>query len=343
MKVKHADIVADLVLGDSGKGCVASHLAKVGNYDAVIRWAGGNNAGHTVYVDGKKYATHLIPSGIFYGKLSIIGPGCVLHPASFFKELEYLAESGFDTSLVKVSPRAHIVQPEHIAEDKRDLAKKLGTTSKGIAPVYAAKAARVGIQAKDVLSEEYLWDENLPENILCEGAQGFYLDQDFGNYPYVTSSVTLPYGACSIGFPPQVIDEIYGICKAYDTRSGEDPYFPELNEVEPTLLVVAKLGNEFGVTTGRPRKVRWLDLDMLINAINISGTTTLIMNKCDILEKIEGESQIKYTYKNKLQNVDTVLSMIEDVLGIIRENCPFVKKAIFSYSPEDLSGHEYII
>lgn len=343
MSIKKADVVFGLVYGDEGKGKVSSCLAKKGDYDAVARWAGGNNAGHTVYVDGKKYKTHLIPSGVFYNKLSIIGPGCVLHPESFYEEIKYLKANGFNTKLVKVSPRAHIVKRKHIEEDQKKLSAKLGTTSRGIAPVYADKAARIGLLAKDVLPANFLWDENLEGNLMCEGAQGFYLDQDYGNYPYVTSSTTLPYAACSIGFPPQKIEKIYGLCKAYDTRSGEDPYFPELKDVDPILNKVAEIGRELGVTTGRPRKVRWLDVDMLIKAINISGTTNLIMNKCDVLQEVEKLGNIKYIYKNSDRNVESVECMKMEVTEIIRDKCPIIKEIIYSYSPEDISGDKVLL
>ena len=133
-EIQYVDIVADLSWGDTGKGKITSHLAKDKSYDYVCRWAGGNNAGHTVFLKGKKYKTHLVPSGVFHGIKSIIGPQCVVHPESLQEELDYLKEHGFDTSLVKVSPRAHIVTDKHIKDDKKKLAKKLGTTSKGIAP-----------------------------------------------------------------------------------------------------------------------------------------------------------------------------------------------------------------
>ena len=333
-----ADIVADLSLGDCGKGKVSSFLAASGKYGAVARWAGGNNAGHTVYVGGKKYKTHLIPSGVFSGILSIIGPGCVLHPNSFYQELKYLEDNGFDSNLVKVSPTTHIVTDEHIKFDKENLASKLGTTSKGIAPAYASKAARTGILARDILDEKYLWDGILPQKILCEGAQGFYLDENCSSYPYVTSSITIPYGACSLGFPPQSIGQIFGLCKAYDTRSGEDLNFLKLEDAEPLLQSIAKVGAEYGVTTGRPRKVNWLNVDMLINAINISGTTVLIMNKCDILEQVQSDGEIKIIYKNKQQNVGTVSYMKTLISQIVKDSCPLVSEIIYSYSPEDLSG-----
>ena len=283
-----ADVVIGLAWGDEAKGKITSVLAAKGEYDMVARWAGGNNAGHTVYIDGKKYKTHLIPSGVFHNKLSIIGPGCVLHPSSFQKELEYLEDNGFDPSLVKISPKCHIVTDEQIQFDRDNLANKLGTTSRGIAPAYAAKAARTGIIAGDYYSKnpELLWNENLYGNLLCEGAQGVWLDIDHGNYPYVTSSITLAYGACSIGFPPQKIRNIFGAAKIYDTRSGEDPDFPSLLLEDPILSKIGEAGSEYGVTTGRRRKVNWLNLDRLIKSINVTGCTHTIISKCDVLSEI---------------------------------------------------------
>ena len=148
--INYVDVVADLSWGDTGKGKIVSALVKKNDYDFVCRWAGGNNAGHTVFIKGRKYKTHLVPSGIFHGVRSIIGPACVVHPDSLKAELKYLEDNGFDTSLVKVSPRAHIVLDKHITEDKEKLAKKLGTTSKGIAPCYSDKMARTSWQAKDL-------------------------------------------------------------------------------------------------------------------------------------------------------------------------------------------------
>ena len=245
--IELADIVVGLAYGDEAKGKITAQLAATRSsnggmfYNTVARWAGGNNAGHTVWVDGEKFKTHLVPSGVFYGVKSVVGPACVLHPESFQSELDYLSDNGFDASLVKVSPNCHIVMDEHLYNDQKNLVKKLGTTGRGIAPAYAAKAARQGVLAKDVLSPSLIWDEVLDGNLLCEGAQGVWLDIDQGLYPYVTSSTTLPYGACSIGFPTQKIRRIWGAAKIYDTRSGEDPRFPESLLDDPNLLRL-KLG-----------------------------------------------------------------------------------------------------
>jgi len=335
--IDKADIVVGLAWGDEAKGKITSQLASTKNedgsfhYSMVARWGGGNNAGHTVYVDGKKYKTHLIPSGIFYGIKSLIGPGCVLNPEAFKKEIDYLADSGFDTTLIKVAANCHIVTEDHIDFDKEFLAKKLGTTGRGIAPCYADKAARIGTLAIDVLDKEYIWDEELSGNLLCEGAQGVWLDIDHGLYPYVTSSVTLPYGACSIGFPTQKINDIWGAAKIYDTKSGEDPRFPDRLLEDPVLKVLADLGQEFGVTTGRRRKVNWLNLDMLIKAVNMTGTTNLVISKCDVLDKL---GQFKISYGGKLVrflSLEETTNFIETKIG---ERSPLVESIRFSHSPE---------
>jgi adenylosuccinate synthase len=337
--IDYADVVVGLVLGDEGKGKITSALASetLSNgevaYNMVARWAGGNNAGHTVYVGGSKYKTHLIPSGVFYGIPSIIGPACVIHPESFFQELQYLESNGFDPSLVKVSPRAHIVTEEHIQLDRQELAGKLGTTGKGIAPAYAAKAARKGVLAKDVLPSEYLWDEILEGRILCEGAQGVWLDLDHGDYPFVTSSTTLTYGACSIGFPPQKIRKVWGIAKIYDTKSGEDPRFPASLLEDPILSKLGELGQEYGVTTGRRRKVNWLDLDYLIRSINLSGTTELIVNKCDIMEQLGIYKIISNKEVLELKSIEEMQNLISFE---IRKSCNLIDNIIFSSSPEDI-------
>ena len=270
---------------------------------------------------------------MFYGIPSLVGPGCVLHPDSFQKELDYLSENGFDTSLVKVHPNCHIVQEKHIQQDKESLAQKLGTTSKGIAPVYADKAVRSGIQAKQVLSKNLLWDSELEGTILCEGAQGFWLDIDMGNYPYVTSSTTLPYASCSLGFPPQLIKNIYGAAKIYDTRSGEDPLFPKTLLDDPILSKIGDLGQEYGVTTGRRRIVNWLNLDYLLKAINISGTTHLIISKCDVLQSV---GHFKAFHNNQIVNFPDLQEMTNYIMHIVKEDCRMVEHIQFSFTPENI-------
>lgn len=281
--IETVDVVYGLAWGDEGKGKIAAALAP--KYDWVCRWNGGPNAGHTVWVNGKKHKTHIIPSGIFAGKRCVIGAGCVINTDKFFQEIRYLRSEGFDTSLVKISPAAHIITQAHIDYDKRHLGH-LGTTGQGIAPCYSDKMIRCGKRAVDVFESQWLWDGELDGKVLCEGAQSVWLDIDYGDYPYVTSSTTLPYGACSLGFPTQKIKRLIGVAKAYDTKSGVDPLFSESLWDDPALNRIIELGGEYGSTTGRKRLVNWLNLDFLKQSIKVSGCTELIINKCDVLKTL---------------------------------------------------------
>ena len=280
MSIENVDVIFGASWGDEGKGKISARIAS--QYDYVCRFNGGSNAGHTFYVGDKKVVTHIVPSGIAFGKPSIIGPNCVVCVEDFFSEVAELARLNFDVKLIKISPKAHIVQKKHKEQDINTYAATLGTTSKGIGPCYADRALRVGTRACEIIPEGYLGDEKLEGNVLCEGAQSFWLDINQGNYPYVTSSECLPYASCSLGFSPKKINQIFAVAKMYDTRSGTDPYF-DLDDEETKL--VAKLGNEVGATTGRPRQVKWLNLDKLAHALDKAGATMLYLNKGDILEQ----------------------------------------------------------
>lgn len=362
-KVVSADIIWDCQFGDSGKGKVSSYLSsqlsetsKVSSsqnkyYDFVIRWGGGANAGHTVYVDGKKYKTHLVPSGVFHGIQSVVGPGCVVNLDGLLQELNYLEANGFNSDLIKISPMAHIVTSEHITFDKKNLSEKLGTTAKGIAPAYSDKYARKGIRFESLIGQDqlhsfdvgnkkrvwsdFIFNERLYGNILCEGAQGFYLDINWGNYPYVTSSETLPYAACSVGFSPKKIKNIFAVAKIYETRSGEDSLFPESLFNNPELAKIGDIGQEYGVTTGRRRKVNYLNLDRLIFALNTGGGTSLIVSKCDVLEKAE---IFKLFYNRDLIKFENINQMKDFITKKLVVECPDLQKIYYSSSPEVVEG-----
>ena len=345
MKVENVDVVYGASWGDEGKGKITHFLANRKNqdgsnyYNFVARWAGGSNAGHTIYHNGKKFATHIVPSGVFFGITSVIGPGCVVNRDSFYNEVHELQKGGIDTTLIKVHPHAHIVTSEHINEDKTNFASKLGTTSQGIAPAYRDKYARVGLLAKDsTLDKSFLFDEQMFGNILCEGAQGYHLDINYGNYPFVTSSETLPYAACSLGFSPKKIRNIYASAKVYDTRSGEDPDFPASLLENDKLLKIADIGKEYGVTTGRRRKVNWLNLDKLIHAISVGGATHLILNKCDILEEAK---YFRLFFDRTLIQFDNLKEMQKFISDMCYNNCDGLEKIYFSSSPHEVEGLEY--
>jgi adenylosuccinate synthase len=312
--IKAVDIIFGLAWGDEGKGKISNAISK--NYDIVCRWNGGPNAGHTVYINDKKYKTHIIPCGVFQNKLSVIGPNCVVNVDKFFDEIEYLQKEGFDTSLIKVSPKAHIITERHIQYDLKFLKPKLGTTGQGIAPAYSDKMLRVGKLAGDYIDKKYLWDGNLEGEILCEGAQSFWLDINYGDYPYVTSSETLPYNACSLGFSPKKVRDIIGVAKIYDTKSGVDPLFPESLWQDDELNQIINLGQEYGSTTGRKRLVNWLNLNKLKEAVKISGVTKLIINKCDILQKL---NKYKLFLNNNLYNTNNFIEMKNIIKNYIND------------------------
>ena len=186
---------------------------------------------------------------------------------------------------------------------------------------------RVGKLAKDYLDKEYIWDGELYGNVLCEGAQSFWLDLNYGDYPYVTSSETLPYSACSLGFSPKKIRDIIGVAKIYDTKSGVDPLFPESLWQDEELNMVIELGKEFGSTTGRKRIVNWLNLNKLIDAVKISGVTKLIINKCDILEQMNTYK----LYQNKnLYKFNTLQAMQSFIKSYISSNVNDYVQIVFS-------------
>tara|TARA_B100001057_G_C22862531_1_gene955129 strand:- start:2483 stop:3490 length:1008 start_codon:yes stop_codon:yes gene_type:complete len=287
-----ADIVVDLQYGDCGKGKVAHALCRENKYTHVIRYNGGCNAGHTIYHNGKKFVTHHIPCGVFFGIKSIIGPGCVVHVESFLKEIEDLEKAGIPAKkLVHVASNAHLITDFHRMEDGKDEA--IGTTKRGNGPAYRDKYGRKGVRALNdprlqpfIISMYHELHENEDYNeirILFEGAQGFGLDPDWGDYPYVTSSHCTVGSAILNGVPPKCIRDVWGVAKIYETYvgakdfEGPDEIFEQIREI----------GQEFGATTGRARQINWLDYDMLKMASKINGITKLVVNKMDVLEKVD--------------------------------------------------------
>jgi len=178
-----------------------------------------------------------------------------------------------------------------------------------------------------VLTDFMIWDEKLKGRILCEGAQSVNLDIDHGDYPYVTSSSTMPYSACSLGFSPKKIRRLIGVAKAYDTRVGNDPLFPDsLWDIEELNLVIEE-GKEYGSTTGRKRKANWLNLNRLLHSINISGTTEIIINKFDVIEKlgffklILDDNLIEFETAEEFKNY--IQTFISDNSEIVQDNIIF--------------------
>lgn len=352
------DVLLGLQWGDEGKGKIVDYLAD--RYQLVCRFQGGPNAGHTLWVDGKKTVLHTIPSGIFHDHLvNVIGNGVVIDPITLLSEIDKLLPSLPDvTSRLRISKKAHLILPTHrlldISSEAAKGADKIGSTLRGIGPCYMDKTGRNGLRVGDILSptftkkynslkekhlgllklypetsfdlesEEKLWMEAIERmrklnlidaeyylyeqlkagrSILAEGAQGVMLDIDFGTYPFVTSSNTISSGVCSgLGIPPTKVRHVIGVTKAYCTRVGSGPFPSELTDETGEKLRVA--GNEFGSTTGRPRRCGWLDLPQLHYAAMITGCTHIALTKLDVLNEFETISVVEqYSSKGNASNM----------------------------------------
>lgn len=320
--IDYADVIVDLAYGDSGKGKVTHALSKNGEYTHCIRYNGSNNAGHTIYHEGKKIVTHSVPTGVVHGIKSIIGPGCVMNVKQFFDELKDLQDAGVKTEgLVFIAKNVHIITENHLQEDRNDV--KIGTTKRGNGPAYRDKYNRKGLRAEQVEElKPYLIDlyEELHSSsakcrILFEGAQGFGLDIDWGDYPFVTSSSCTVGAAIANGVPPNKIRNIWGITKVYETYVGGKKFEPD----EPIFKEIRELGMEYGATTGRPRQCNWLNTALLRKAANINGVNHIVFNKADILRKLNtwrayadngklikfrDETQMKAWIESQLPNIN---------------------------------------
>jgi adenylosuccinate synthase len=341
-------VVLGLQWGDEGKGKAIDYLA--GGFDAVVRFQGGHNAGHTVYFQGKRVVLHLLPSGIFYPNcLAVIAHGVVVQPLQLVEEIRGARALGLSLANLALSDHAPLILPFHqqldmVFEDSRY--QRIGTTRRGIGPAYEDVIGRralfvgdlldgKGFRAKVAHLAEYynrlfaaygqplteiepaidaylqageflrphvcdsiaLLQGTLAERkrILFEGAQGSLLDIHLGTYPFVTSSNTTIAGVFSgTGLPPKAVDRVVGISKAYATRVGEGPFPSELKDEFGDRL--RERGGEYGATTGRPRRVGWLDLVALRHAVRVNGADAIFLTKLDVLDDLE-EIQVAVAYE----------------------------------------------
>jgi len=256
---------------------------------------------------------------VFFGIKSIIGSGCVLNVDQFFKEIGELESGGIKTNgLIFVAENAHIITKDHLEEDGKDT--KIGTTKRGNGPAYRDKYDRRGLRAKDIPElEPYivdLYDElyvNTPNSkVLFEGAQGFGLDIDWGDYPYVTSSNCISAAACMNGIPPQNIRHVWGVAKGYETYVGAKSFQPEGS----VYSLIQEVGEEYGATTGRKRQVNWMDLNFLRKAIHINGVTHLVVNKMDVLEKVRSWALYKDGNKINFNSSNEFKDLLSKSLGV---------------------------
>ena len=205
--------------GDEGKGKVTDLLAE--HTDYVVRYQGGNNAGHTIVVGDEKYALHLVPTGILYEHCTpVIGPGVVIDPGVLLDEMKALSQRGIDTSKLKISGNAHVIMPYHLELDKvteRFLGRnRLGTTKRGIGPAYADKASRIGIRMQDLL-EEKIFSAKL-EVALKEKNQ--VLTRVFGRLPVEESEIREQYIEYGEKLRPYIADTVLLIQRALDNNDN---------------------------------------------------------------------------------------------------------------------------
>lgn len=340
--------------GDEGKGKIVDLLAE--QADVVVRFQGGNNAGHTLIVNGKKTVLSLLPAGILRENVRCyLGNGVVLNPEALIKEMRDAEEHGANVrSQLRISLACPLLLSYHIALDKAREEQKnsIGSTKRGIAPAYEDKVARRSVRVsdlfyperlakkleevlpyhnfilaeyfkkepinlKDLLSQCEQWAEilkplaidvtealnehrNNGDNILFEGAQGFFLDIDHGTYPYVTSSNTSAGGVANgTGFGPRYLDYVLGISKVYATRVGGGPLPTELTDEVGKEL--ASRGQEFGAVTGRARRCGWFDAVLSRRAMIVNSVSGLCLTKLDILDGIE-TIKICVAYQDKSGN-----------------------------------------
>ncbi|PID28789.1 MAG: adenylosuccinate synthase [Candidatus Cloacimonadota bacterium] len=328
--------VLGCIYGDEAKAKIVDVLAE--NKDAVVRFQGGSNAGHTIKNNGKTYILHIIPSGILYPEMKcVLGSEVVINPFELLEEMTNLNEFGINfKGRFYIDPRANIVLPVHKMLDSGREADseqiKIGTTKRGIGPCYADKAARVGLKIQDLKDADYLksrlinlyqyheteiseedlnklhcdllkagekikdfivqvpymlnemYDEG--KDILFEGAQGTLLDITYGTYPFVTSSHTVSGGICiGTGMSPHKIDKIVGVYKSYFTRVGEGPFPTEL--FDEIGQQIRDRGNEYGSTTGRPRRCGWFDAVSAKFTAMINGVDVIALTLVDVLRDID--------------------------------------------------------
>lgn len=364
-------VVVGTQWGDEGKGKVTDYLAE--QAEVVVRYQGGNNAGHQIRLKGQNFDLHLLPSGILYkDKQCILGNGMVIDPKALLDEIDYVKALGIEMGQLAISDRAHVVLPYHIRidelEEERKGQSKIGTTRKGIGPAYMDKAARIGIRMADLLEpedfkakleqnlleknqlfrqyygsdefsledifaeyfsygerlKEYVMDTSVVlddalvrgENILFEGAQATMLDQDHGTYPYVTASSPVAGGASvGTGVGPSKIEKVVGIVKAYNTRVGEGPFVTEL--ADELGAKIREAGHEYGVTTGRPRRIGWFDSVVTRHARRVSGIDFIAVTKLDILT---GLDELKICVGYKLRG--EVITHVPASISALRECQP---------------------
>lgn len=312
------DVLVDLQFGDSGKGKISKALDESINYDAICKVQGGSNAGHAVWIGDDKYTAHHLTSAIYSDADVFIGPGCVLNPSKFLQEIDEFNEKFNVKTRTFIHPSTHIVTADHIREEESE--SIIGTTRQGIGPAYSDKYRRTGIRAKSVSELSRFIAPDIPfvdmgyEKVLMEGSQGFWLDIDHGNYPYVTSSHIHPaFAFTSFGISMKHLGRVFGVAKVYETYVGTSNYI--VNSDAEFEKLAQEYGQEYGETTGRLRKVGYLNIDKLVDSCKMCGVDEIFLNKADILEKIGKYPFIRKGLVHLSDNMDDFKSKVTHILN----------------------------
>lgn len=376
--------------GDEGKGKIVDLMSE--KADVVVRFQGGNNAGHTLVVDGVTYKLSLLPSGIVRGKMSVVGNGVVVDPWALRDEIGRVSALGTKVTpdVLKISDQATLILPLHRELDQMSEAAagkgKIGTTGRGIGPAYQDKVARRAIRVGDLAEKESLpakvdnlllfhnalrkgWGQPeinkadlmqkldeiaefiLPfavpawkilseqvkggKTLLFEGAQATMLDNDFGTYPFVTSSNTIAgQAAVGSGVGMRDIDKVIGVVKAYTTRVGSGPFPTELFDEDGDRI--REVGREFGTVTGRPRRCGWFDAVLVRQAIAVNGVQNLAVMKLDILDQFD-EVKVCVGYEYNGQKLDYYPMQMNAQAGVkpVYETLPGWKSSTYGIREYD--------
>lgn len=358
--------IVGLQWGDEGKGKIVDFYAD--KFEAVVRYNGGSNAGHTIVIGGRTFVFHLLPSGSLKKKKLLIGPGVALDPLTLKDELDLISKEGGSADLL-VDERCTVVTP---LEKEMDLFieglrgdKPLGTTKRGIGPSYAMRALRLSPRAGDLATGTFdmssalafyrTFMKSIPDldswksdarkvlagrtgdvggtimelnekggSVMFEGAQGVLLDLIYGTYPYVTGAHTIAnYVPAGLGIPNSALGDVMGVAKAYTTRVGGGPFPTEISEETGTKI--RQEGKEYGATTGRPRRIGWLDLVALKYAVRLDGVSELALTKLDILAKVK---EMKVCTAYSIEGVETsdfsrALPRLSQAKPVYKEMPPF--------------------
>jgi len=316
-------VVVGGFFGDEGKGKIISYLAKKDNPTIVVRGGAGPNAGHTIKDGNMTYKVRMLPSGFLNKNARVmIGPGVVVDPQVFLKEIQEFGVSGraFMDNLCGIIEQNHIDQ-----DSKGRLKEKIGSTGSGTGPANAERAMRTLKMAKDIESlSSYIKDVpdeinsalKNKEEVLVEGTQGTHLSLWHGTYPFVTSKDVTAAGICAdVGLGPKNVNEVLVVFKAYLTRVGTGPMPGELGAEETEKKGWA----EFGTVTGRPRRAAEFDFNLARRAVMLNSATQIAITKLDVrfpeCSGVKSMDELSSDAKSFIKNIEEKLEVPVTLIG----------------------------